>query len=100
MQNQTEIGKVILKLLLSLSMHIPVSAIIGFLLLFITVGADNYSKPRPPAGWGEITAGLILVAGNALIGWLLCSFVNGKLLKSLSVFNFYSEKPESIFKTD
>lgn len=97
--NQSKIAGVIVKLLLSFLIHIPVSAVTGFLLLFITVGADKFERERK-IGAGEITAGLIIIFGYALTGWLLYSFINGKLVKLLSIFNLYSEKPQSIFKAE
>jgi len=98
--NQLRISKIVVKLFFSFLVHIPVSAVTGFLLLFITVGPDPHQGRERQIGSGEVTAGFIIIISYALIGWLLCSFVNGKLLTSLSVFNFYSEKPQSIFDVD
>ena len=40
---------------------------------------------------------LILVLIYGFTGWLLCSFVNGRFIKSWRIFKFYEEKPHSIF---
>ena len=47
---------------------------------------------------GEITSAFV-VFGYAVAGWLLCSLINGELIKSWRHFSLSNRKPISILNT-
>ena len=84
------------KLLLSFIAHFVVSYFSLAFVVVALIGVDP--KPNSPyPGLATQTVCLLIVIGYGFLGWLLCSFVNGKLIKSYKAFNLHSEKPQSIF---
>lgn len=88
---------VILKFLGTLTVHFIASIFTPLIVLLIVIGAD----PKPGGKFEPTIAAqtvcLLIIAGYGFVGWLLCSFVNGRFVKSFSDFNLFSEKPQSIF---
>lgn len=71
---------------------ITISVFVSFFYLFL--GAESLREP----GAGRELIALSVLSGYAVAGWLLCSFVNGKLIKSWTHFSLDSGgKPTSIF---
>ena len=85
------------KLFVSIFIHLAVSILTVMMLMLSIIGA--HPKPNGASAFGEETQVIcvLIVACYAFTGWLLCSFVNGKLIKSYSAFTSFSEKPQSIF---
>ncbi|MEP6902835.1 MAG: hypothetical protein ABJA66_13870, partial [Actinomycetota bacterium] len=64
--------------------------------IFFIVGPDP--KPNQTVPSESKILCLILVLIYALSGWLLGSFVNGKLITLWQIFSFKREEPPSIFE--
>ena len=84
------------KSILSFFIYVVFSVVIPLLALILYVGPDP--KPgRQNFGLVMQTCYLLAIAAYGFLGWLLCSFINGKLIKSYSEFNLSDEKPQSLF---
>jgi len=85
------------KLLVSLVGHFASSIFTVLILAFSIIGPDP--KPNGKMQFGEETQliCLLILVGYGFVGWLLCSFVHGKFIKSYSTFNSFAGKPQSIF---
>lgn len=84
------------KLLASLSIYLTASVIVPVIILFVVIGPDPGSRGKLNFGFAAQSICLLLVAVYGFTGWLLCSLVNGKFIKSYSEFNLSYEKPQSI----
>ncbi len=100
MEKQGKISKIIVKLFFSVFVHLSISFATGLFLLLLMGAADPKPGRELRFGLEETLTGLLTVIGYGVSGWLLCSFVNGKLIKSLSGFGFNAEKPQSIFDAE
>jgi hypothetical protein len=90
-------GSGISKLIISFLAYFFLSCITFLLIIFSVVGPD----PRPNHAIPVISKVfcLILVLAYGAAGWLLGSFINGKLITSLSFLSLRGEEPQSIFNT-
>ena len=91
----TENWKIVGKLLLSFAAYILTCIIILLVFIFIVF------TPHPNSG-REMTAAqqiiaLSIIYSYGLIGYLLCSFVNGNFFKPWKISLFGSKKSQSIF---
>jgi hypothetical protein len=86
---------VILRLLLAFLAYGLSTVIFAFGLAFILIGPD-YQKPGDPDFWDRLPVGLGLSLVQGFIAWLLCSFVNGKLITSIGSIAPEPKKTEII----
>jgi len=87
--------KLIGKLFLAFIAHTFVTISISIFLLLLIVGAEPHYGQEFSTGKELIC--LLIVFGYGTSGWLLCSFINGKLIKSWTYFSLDSGKPQTIF---
>ena len=83
------------KLLLAFAVYFVISILTPFFIMAMLVGADGKYETVESKLTAQ-TVCILTVAAYGFIGWLLCSFINGKLIKSVSAFTAFSEKPQSI----
>jgi hypothetical protein len=90
---ETEKFKVVGKSLLAVAAYIFTTVFVFASLFYLFIGAE----PRELGAGRELIA-LSVLSGYSVAGWLLCSFVNGNLIKSWTHFSLDSGgKPRSIF---
>jgi hypothetical protein len=94
--NGGRVSEIIATSLLSFILYIFVTIGTGwFIFLMIFAGAHTN-----PVGQALNFQGKLIFCGivvfYAFLGWLLCSIVNGNLIKPSTDFNWKSEKPPSI----
>lgn len=97
----TKLYIILSKLFASIFIHFLSGFVIFLMMIFITFGPEP--RMRTKSAGEEIitqTICLLLVGVYGLIGYALCSFINGKLIKSISEFNVFYEKPQSILPFD
>ncbi len=89
----------IIKLIVSGVIHLASSVLIVIFLVFTIIGPDPKPGRRPAFGEESQLICLLIIAGYGFVGWLLCSFVNGKFIKSYSSLNLFTGKPQSLFSS-
>ena len=77
----TKTSTIIFRLLLAFLAHCLSSAIFMVVLVFILIGPDP--KPSDEVSWNRKLIRVFLMLVYGFIAWLLCSFVNGKLITSI-----------------
>ncbi len=89
--------KVIGKLLIAFAGQFLTTLIMLYLILLLIVGAEPRRSRSLELSTGEELTALFALFGYAVAGWLLCSFINGKLIKSWTYFSLDSHgKPPTI----
>lgn len=86
---------VIVKFLFSFAAHILMTYLTFAFLMLLWVGAEPRRGLELSTGEELIALSAIFIYG--VVGWLLCSFINGKLIKSWTYFSLDSGKPQTIF---
>ncbi len=84
------------KFIVSLFIYLTFSVIVPILIVFLAFDSDSKFSSLGFKLTMQ-TVCLLAVAAYGFLGWLLCSLVNGKLIKSYSEFNLTDEKPQSLF---
>lgn len=93
------VSDIILKLVVAFIGYISTTAVtLPFMFIIIFAGAHSEPLGNAIDLKGEIFS-LTLVLVYAVIGWLLCSLINGGLIKPWSAFRSYGGKTQSIFDT-
>ena len=86
------------KLLLSFVVYAAASILtLSFVVSAVVFGINRNVETI----YAELTAQticLLIIAAYGFVGWLLCSFINGKLVKSYKAFSSFSEKTSPIFR--
>ena len=77
----TKTSTIIFRLLLAFLAHCLSSAIFMVVLVYILIGPDPRSSDE--ISWNRALIGIFLLLVYGFIAWLLCSFVNGKLITSI-----------------
>lgn len=85
------------KLLLSFVVHFAASIFALFFVISI-VFSINRKVETVEADLTAQTICLLVIAAYGFVGWLLCSFISGKFVKSYRAFSSFSEKTPSIFQ--
>ena len=89
--------EIIGKLFLSFLVYCVITFVTFWFMFFLIFGAGGaHAKPEVLDWKGMIFySGLVFV--YSIIGWLLCCFINGGLIKPWTIFNRNSNKTQSIF---
>ncbi len=95
--NGVKTSEIIVKLFAAFLAYICMTAA-TFPFMFFVVYAGAHTKPVGNSLdlKGEIIYFAIILA-YTIIGWLLCSFINGGLVKPWKIFHWSNEKTQSIF---
>ena len=88
---------VIGKMMLSFAIH-SVTSIFALVCVAGTLFSLDLNGETVREKLTAQTICLLIIAAYGFIGWLLCSFINGKLIKSYKAFSSFSEKTPSIFR--
>lgn len=95
--NGVKPSEIILKLFVALLGYVCITGA-TFPFMFVIVFAGAHTKP---VGNSLDLKGKIvyfaMILTYLIIGWLLCSFVNGNLIKPWKIFNRSNEKNQSLF---
>jgi len=94
--NGTKSSEIILKLFVAFLGYVCITAA-TFPFMFIIVYVGAHTKPVGNAL--DLKSEIIyfaMILAYVIIGWLLCSFVNGSLVKPWKIFNWNSEETQSI----
>ena len=95
--NGTKLSEIILKLFVALIGYVCITGV-TFPFIFVVVYAGAHSNP---VGNSLDLKGKIvyfaMIFAYLIIGWLLCSFINGSLIKPWKILNRSNEKNQSIF---
>ena len=90
-------GEIISKLVLSFIIYGATTFVTGwFMFLLIFAGAHTDPVGQALSWQGKFIYSAIVLSYAAL-SWLLCSLVNGGLIKPWEIFQFNSNKTQSIF---
>lgn len=90
---QVEISKVIFRFFIAIVAYVPFT----FFALIFFGGFINAVVHKKIPTTGEIVLCFVIVFLYAVIGWLLCAFVNGGFIKPWLIFSGKYNKPQSIF---
>lgn len=90
---QVEISKIIFKFFIAVVVYIPFT----FFALFFFGALGNAIVHKKVITSGEILFCFVLVFIYAVIGWLLCAFVNGSFIKPWLIFSKDYNKSQTIF---
>ncbi len=91
---QGSIVKIIFKFFVALFIYIPFTI---FAVFFFGGFLNAVVHRKIPTFW-ELTLCFVIDFVYALVGWLLCSFVNDSLLKPWLIFSRKYNEPQSIFE--
>ncbi len=92
-----KISEIIAKSALAFLVYCLITIVVSW-FMFLLIFAGAHSEPVGQVlDWkGKIFySGLVFI--YSIIGWLLCSFINGGLIKPWTIFNRNSNKTQSIF---
>jgi len=92
-----KLSVLIIKLIISGAIHLASSILTAMLLVVSIIGPHPKPGGEPVFSEEVQLICLLIIAGYGFVGWLLCSFVNGKFIKSYSSLNLFAGKPQSIF---
>ena len=95
--NGMTISKTIFKFCFSFLCYAVLTVSTLFFELLVYIGADP--KPSYITPVENKIAGLIAVLIYGIVGWFLCSFLNGEFVRPWMIFRFKGEEPQSIFDT-
>ncbi len=94
-----KLPKIILKLLLAFLVYVPTTIITFSQMVFmLLIAIQANTEPNKRALSLEemlFCSAMVLVYG--VIGWLLCSLIDGSFVKPWVIFGWNSEKPLSIY---
>lgn len=91
---QENISRIIFKFFIAVSAFAPVA----FFALIFFGGMLNAVVHKKILTFGEIILCFVVDFVYAVIGFLLCAFVNGGFMKPWLIFSGEQNKPQSIFK--
>ena len=90
---QADISKVIFRFFIAIVVYVPFTL---FALIFFG-GLLNAVVHKKLPTFGEIVFCFVIVFVYGVIGFLLCAFVNGGVIKPWRIFIGHYNKPQSIF---
>jgi hypothetical protein len=92
------VSKALLKFIFSFLGYTGLSIFTFLFLLLVYIGPHPYPEQVTP--FENKIVGLLAVFVYGVVGWLLCSYVNGEFVKPWRIFRFKNEEPQSILDTE
>lgn len=90
---QVEISKIIFRFFIAIVAYIPFT----FFSLILLGALGNAIAHKKVTTSGEMLFCFVMVFIYAVVGWLLCAFVNGSFIKPWLIFSKNYNKSQTIF---